>query len=241
MEQQPIDDEAEVFIFERLVAIHAADGAGFGELTLVAEQVGHVVLAETALADAAVVQAEVGEGASRDVHEAFAEMGEAGVILAVHAVAESVVEQVAFVEGGFAPVKTGGRADVASILHENAEIKRRGGHAADEFAIAIDVVPTAVDHIRFGMLSREIEHRLQRTWLQAVVSIEPHHPVALGLAESLVDAIGHALVRLLEELGMRIAGDDFGRVVGRARIHYQMLEGYARRGGTCPPGFRSGG
>jgi len=50
MEQQPIDDEAEVFVFERLVAIHAADGAGFGELVLVAEQVGHVIHSKVARA-----------------------------------------------------------------------------------------------------------------------------------------------------------------------------------------------
>ena len=65
---------------------------------------------------------------------------------------------------------------------------------------------------------------LERPGDDGVIRVEPHDEVAAGLEETLVDPVGHALVRLRGPLQVRVALEDFDGVVGRGGIDDDVFQ-----------------
>ena len=106
---------------------------------------------------------------------------------------------------------------------------------AREAAGLVHEVPVAVDHIGLTLLQQR-QHRRQRAGLQAVVGIQPHHPLARGAVEALVDRVAHPLVRLLDPRRMRKTRRHRRAVIGRAAVDDEVLQSETRWGGRCACG-----
>src|SRR5687767_2926598 len=89
------------------------------------------------------------------IDEAFPQMGEPGVVLAIHAIAEIDIQQMTFRDRGFPPEKTGGGSDIATLLNQDATIERQQSHSPDEVSLLIDEIPSPIDHIGLGVAFRE--------------------------------------------------------------------------------------
>ena len=122
MIKDSIHHQVQIFIPERLDPIDASDRSRLCRLALVAKDVFLIGFTNAFLADAFFVKAKVCEHLW-EIHEAFFQVGKACIVFAIHAETEIIIENVSLPDGCLMSVKTGGGANVTSLLNEYAFIE----------------------------------------------------------------------------------------------------------------------
>ena len=151
--------------------------------------------AEMALRGVGPVQAEVRHG-HRHALEALPRRVQPRVKLAVHHVTEILPQPVPFGDHRRPPIERRGRADETMMVDMHEPGPPRCRHVTQEVPRLIDEIPIAVNHVRLRLFQQR-QHLRQRSGLEPVVRVEPHHPVAARALEPLVDRVGHPLVGFL--------------------------------------------
>ena len=148
------------------------------------------------------------------------------VELSVHHVTEIRAQPEPCVQNRGAPVERRRGADVAMMVGVHERRPPRHLQTSQEIPRPVHEMIPAVNHIRLA-LPQPLQHRCKRPWLQAVVRVEPHHPIAARAVEALVDRLRHAAVLFGNPDRAGKSRRHLGAAVRRAAIHHQMLQHHA--------------